>query len=121
MRRAPRAARRRRHGHPPPLTQVFTQWERLLVESGQSTNVLFPALCAGLLIGALGGLSSAFVAIQKASAGEDVGLLLPLISSTIALLCLAVLGYGLALAPKPETAKAAEAEAEAARIAQLTK
>jgi hypothetical protein len=73
------------------------------------------------LIGALGGLSSAFVAIQKASAGEDVGLLLPLISSTIALLCLAVLGYGLALAPKPETAKAAEAEAEAARIAQLTK
>ena len=61
------------------------------------------------------------MAVEHRDRAPGVGLLLPLISSTIALLCLAVLGYGLALAPKPETAKAAEAEAEAARIAQLTK
>ena len=37
----------------------YTQWERLLIGSGASTNLLFPALCVAVLLGALlGGAST---------------------------------------------------------------
>ena len=85
--------------------QVYTIWERLLVATGLSTNILFPLLCVGLLVGALGGGSEAVSSLIAAAKGEDVSLFLPLFSATISAACLAVLGYGLALAPQPETSK----------------
>jgi len=82
--------------------QIFTIWERLLVSTGLSTNVLFPALCLALLIGALAGGGEASSAIAAAARGEDVSLILPLLSATVSIACLAVIAYGLALAPKPQ-------------------
>ena len=81
------------------------QWEKTLVATGQSTNILFPALCVGLLVGALLGFSETISAIAAAFRGEDVNLILPVLSALVSGACLVVLGYGLALAPKPETAK----------------
>jgi hypothetical protein len=86
--------------------QVYTQWEKLLVATGLSTNILFPALCVALFIGAFAGGEEAVSALIAASRGDDVSLGLPLFSAAISAACLAVLGYGLALAPQPETAKA---------------
>ena len=85
--------------------QVYTQWERLLVSTGQSTNVLFPSLCALLFIGAFAGGGEAVTSILAAARGEQVSLGLPLFSAALSAACLVVLGYGLALAPQPETAK----------------
>jgi len=82
--------------------QVYTWWERLLVKTGLSTNVLFPTMCATLFVGAIAGGSEAVSALGAASRGEDVSLLLPLASAAISLGCLAVIAYGLALAPKPQ-------------------
>jgi len=82
--------------------QVYTWWERLLVYSGQSTNVLFPSLVLALLIGALGGGYEAERAIYASIRGEDVNLLLPVLGGIVSLACLAICGYGLALAPKPQ-------------------
>ena len=85
--------------------QVYTQWEKLLVATGLSTNVLFPALLLGVLLGAIAGFSETVSAILAAFRGEDVNLVLPVLSALISGACLVVLGYGLALAPQPETAK----------------
>lgn len=82
--------------------QVYTWWERLLVKTGLSTNVLFPSLCATLFAGALAGGSSAVSAVVAAARGEDVSLWLPLASAAVSFSCLAVIGYGLALAPNPQ-------------------
>lgn len=82
--------------------QAYTLWERLLVGSGQSTNVLFPSLLVLCLLGAVGGLSEVSSALLARSRGEEVGLLMPILSAALASGCLAVLGYGLALAPKPQ-------------------
>jgi len=88
------------------LPQVFTVWERLLVGSRLNTNLLFPALCLGLLLGAIGGITELIDALGANARGESVPLLMPLLSAAVALSCLAVLGYGLALAPKPQPAAA---------------
>ncbi len=82
--------------------QVYTWWERLLVKSGLSTNVLFPTLCGTLFIGAFAGGNAAISALLAASRGEDVDLMLPLLSAAISVSCLAIIGYGLALAPSPQ-------------------
>jgi len=84
--------------------QVYTVWERLLVSTGLSTNILFPALLLAVLLGALAGGSEVVSSIGAMSRGEDVNMLLPLIGATLSLAGLAVIGYGLALAPKPQTA-----------------
>ena len=91
--------------------QVYTQWEKLLVATGQSTNILFPSLCVLLLVGSILGFSNTVSAVFAAANGEDVNLLPALLSTIVSGFCLVVLGYGLALAPKPETQKAAEAAA----------
>ena len=57
--------------------QVYTQWERLLVATGQSTNILFPSLCVGLLLGAALGLSETTSAVLAAARGEEVCTRLP--------------------------------------------
>jgi len=85
--------------------QVYTQWERLLVATGLSTNVLFPALCVALLLGAGLGFTETASAALAATRGEDVNLALPVLSAIVSGACLVVLGYGLALAPKPQTAE----------------
>jgi len=85
--------------------QVYTQWERLLVSTGKSTNVLFPSMCALFLIVAFASGGEAVASLLAALRGEDVAIGLPIISALISAACLVVLGYGLALAPKPETAK----------------
>lgn len=87
--------------------QVYTQWEKLLVATGLSTNVLFPALCVALFVGAGLGFTETISALVAAFRGEDVNLVLPVLSALVSGACLVVLGYGLALAPKPETAKEA--------------
>jgi len=84
------------------LPQIYTVWERLLVGTGQSTNLLFPLLCVALLLGAIAGGGEATSAIAAAARGEDVSLILPLLSATVSVACLVVIGYGLALAPKPQ-------------------
>lgn len=84
------------------LPQIYTVWERLLVGTGQSTNILFPLLCVALLLGAIAGGGEATSAIAAAARGEDVSLILPLLSATVSVACLIVIGYGLALAPKPQ-------------------
>ena len=86
--------------------QVYTQWEKALVATGLSTNVLFPALCVALLLGASLGFSETASAVVAAARGEQVNLALPVLSAIVSGLCLVVLGYGLALAPKPQTAEA---------------
>ena len=86
--------------------QVYTQWEKTLVATGLSTNILFPSLCVALLLGSVLGLSQTVSAVIAAAQGQDVNLALPVFSSLVSGACLVVLGYGLALAPKPETAKA---------------
>jgi len=85
--------------------QVYTQWERALVATGLSTNVLFPALCVALLLGATLGLRETADAVLAAARGEAVNLVLPVLSAILSGACLVVLGYGLALAPKPQTAE----------------
>jgi len=87
--------------------QVYTLWERLLVSTGLSTNILFPALCVGLLVGTVAGGLSAMEGVTSfdgsAATGEDsLTLLLRMLSAMISLSCLAVLAYGLALPPKPQ-------------------
>jgi hypothetical protein len=84
---------------------VYTRWEQLLVSSGLSTNLLFPTLCVALMLGALSGGAEATSALFAARRGEDVNLVLPLLSAVLSTACLAVLGYGLALAPPPQTAQ----------------
>lgn len=84
---------------------VYTQWEKLLVTTGLSTNVLFPALLVGVFIGALAGFSETASAVVAAARGEDVNVVLPVLSALVSGACLTVLGYGLALAPQPETTK----------------
>ena len=110
-----------------------TRWERLLVGSGLSTNVLFPALVVLLILGSLGGLSEVRAsgtlvhpgaaasalpgprtpfpaparpqvvsALAAKARGEDVGLLLPMLSAVVASASLAVVGYGLSVAPDPQ-------------------
>jgi hypothetical protein len=90
--------------------QVYTWWERLLVKTGLSTNILFPALCATLVVGAFAGGSEALSALQAAARGEDVALVLPVLSAAISFSCLAVIGYGLMLAPSPQPAMPAAPE-----------
>jgi len=84
---------------------VYTQWERALISTGLSTNVLFPALLVAVLLGALLGFSETISATLAATRGEDVNLALPVLSALVSGACLVVLGYGLALAPKPQTAE----------------
>lgn len=74
----------------------------MLVGTGLSTNVLFPALCTLLLVGAFAGGNEAVSQLVAASRGDDVSLVLPLLSAFISVSCLAIIGYGLALAPKPQ-------------------
>jgi len=93
--------------------QVYTQWERLLVSTGLSTNILFPALCLCLLVGALAGFEEAASALFAAARGESVSLGLPIVSALVSAACLVVLGYGVALAPKPQTSLPSEAPSEA--------
>jgi len=88
--------------------QVYTQWERLLVSTGKSTNILFPSMCVLLFIGAFAGGEEAVSSVLAAARGEEVSLGLPIISALVSAACLVVLGYGLALAPQPETAKTAK-------------
>jgi len=90
--------------------QVYTWWERLLVKTGLSTNILFPALCATLVVGAFAGGSEALSALQAAARGEDVAIVLPVLSAAISFSCLAVIGYGLMLAPSPQPAMPAAPE-----------
>ena len=112
--------------------QVYTQWERLLVGTGLSTNVLFPSMCVAMifLLGALASLSEAVSSISAIVRGEDVSmsagarrpaLFLPIASSLLSIGCLAVLAYGLSLAPKPETQKIAEEQAAAAAAAAASR
>jgi len=82
--------------------QVYTQWERALVGTGLSTNVLFPALVLAVLVGAIAGGGEVLSAAAASAGGEDVNLLLPAVGATFCLFSLAVIGYGLALAPKPQ-------------------
>ena len=88
--------------------QIYTQWERLLVGTGLSTNILFPALVFALLVGAAAGLSELSSSLVAASRGEEVSLLLPILSAVLSGFCLLVIGYGLALAPEPESQKKQE-------------
>jgi len=90
--------------------QVYTWWERLLVKTGLSTTILFPALCGTLFIGAIAGGNSAVGALLATARGEDVPLMLPLLSALISISCLGVIGYGLALAPKPQPSADATSE-----------
>lgn len=85
--------------------QVYTNWEKLLVGTGQSTNIIFPSLCLFLFVGFLGGADEAATALLMAWRGEEVSLALPLLSAAVSFACLVVLGYGLSLAPQPETSK----------------
>jgi hypothetical protein len=82
--------------------EIYTWWERLLVGTGLSTNVLFPTLVAALLIASLGGGVEVGTALAAKARGEEVGLLLPLFSAVLAFMGLAVVGYGLLLAPAPQ-------------------
>lgn len=91
--------------------QVYTVWERALVGTGLSTNVLFPALCALLLAGMFAGWNDAIPTLLAAAQGETVSLgsdlaldvqsLLSVCRIGVSSACLAILGYGLALAPRP--------------------
>jgi len=90
--------------------QVYTQWERSLVGTGVSTNVLFPTLVVLVLLGTLAGGGSVASAVAASARGENVNLVFPAIGATIFTFSLGVLGYGLALAPKPpSTVNVAEA------------
>ena len=82
--------------------EIYTWWERLLVGSGLSTNVLFPSLVLALLLASLGGGAEVGSALAAKSRGEEVGLVLPLLSAVLAFGGLAVVGYGLAVAPAPQ-------------------
>jgi len=94
--------------------QVYTNWERALVGTGLSTNVLFPALVFLLLAGTLAGWGDAIPAFLAAARGEtvsfgsdialDVQSLLSVCRIGVSAGCLAILGYGLALAPRPQEA-----------------
>lgn len=98
------------------LPEVYTMWERALVGTGLSTNVLFPALCIALLVGAVAGWEEAVSSIlaalrgeaasltsEFASAPQDVWVALAAFRLSLSAGCLVILGYGLALAPRPET------------------
>lgn len=82
--------------------EIYTWWERLLVGSGLSTNVLFPSLVLVLLLASLGGGAEVVSALAAKSRGEEVGLILPMLSALLAAGGLAVVGYGLAVAPAPQ-------------------
>lgn len=84
------------------LPVVYTKWEMALVSTGLSTNVLFPALLVTVLIGALGGMSEVIRELFALARGEDINLVLPLISGLASASCFLVLMYGLSLAPKPQ-------------------
>lgn len=87
------------------MLQVYTQWERWLVLTGWSTNVMFPTLVLLVLLGTIAGGGEVVLAVAASARGEDVNLLLPVIGATVCAFSLGVLGYGLALAPKPQAAK----------------
>jgi len=82
--------------------EIYTLWERLLVGTGQNTNVLFPALVVALLLGSLGGGAEVVSALAAKARGEDVGLVLPVLSALLSLASLVVVGYGLSVAPAPQ-------------------
>ena len=82
--------------------EIYTWWERLLVGTGLSTNVLFPTLVLALILASLGGGVEVVSALSAKARGEEVGLLLPLFSAVLAAMGLAVVGYGLMLAPAPQ-------------------
>ena len=86
------------------IPAVFTKWEWLLVSTGLSTNVLFPALCLLVAVGAVSGASELVYSLSASARGEQVGVLLPLLSAISTTGFLAILAYGLALAPKPQPA-----------------
>jgi len=86
------------------LPPFYTSWERLLVGSGQNTNVLFPALVSSFMLLALGSISELVASISAASRGEEINLVLPVLSAVVAIPSLLVIFYGLSLAPKPQTA-----------------
>mmetsp|Transcript_17790 Transcript_17790/g.51518 ORF Transcript_17790/g.51518 Transcript_17790/m.51518 type:complete len:124 (+) Transcript_17790:3-374(+) len=88
------------------LPTFYTAWERLLVGSGLSTSVLFPALVGSFAVTAVASTGSLVSALLAEARGEDVNLLLPAASALIAIPSLIVIFYGLALAPKPQTAAA---------------
>lgn len=92
--------------------EVYTWWERLLVSSKQSTNVLFPTLVGLLFVAGLGSVAEVVNAVAAKSRGEEVGLVLPLINAVLATGFLGICGYGLALAPPPQPQQPAEEESK---------
>jgi len=82
------------------LPTFYTAWERLLVGSGLSTSVLFPALVGSFAVTAVASTGSLVSALLAEARGEDVNLLLPAASALIAIPSLIVIFYG-ARAPTP--------------------
>jgi len=100
------------------LPVFYTSWERLLVGSGQNTNVLFPSLVGSFVIVALGSVGELVSSITAASRGEEINLLLPMMSAIFAIPSLAVCFYGLSLAPKPQSSMPTRSEAATSEMKQ---